>query len=437
MNYFIYERYSYGCKIVKLKLYLSKLIENNYYKHKIPKDISENNVLDIYFKFPILKKNEIIDNIEVYVSDEFKKCIKDCDIHDLLTEVKTLSSNHHKHFVCGNNVWNIEFTTGSTGKPFPVVKSIKTRVIESLYLLKKRREIFPKASFDNGFLFLHPTNADIASLDLWKFKEEDIAYIVNAWKEHPPKWIFGTPLIFYKYAEYMDKNNCEIFKESPLEFLEYTSQNISCEKMALISKEFNCRIINNYGSREFWNIAYQCRNGNLHINDDYLVVDLVDDSGKIITEYNQTGYVIITHLKNFDMPLFKYYLGDRARIVENNCTCGCRGDIIELVEDREFYKLKNTPFYGNKIFRRVMRGLYFHDYFDDVDNIKIIQDQEFHLTIFVNKKKINDAKFEKCFIDKIRQIVPCFDEFNVDFVYEYPFSNDESHFKEIIFKSMI
>lgn len=417
--------------------YVKRLEEHDFYKNKIPKDITEENIWEFYNEFPIENKQNIVENIDKYVSKEFRDSIQEYNIHSLLSGVTDLSGNHDKRIVTPQKVWNIEFTTGSTGKPFPIVKSPKTRMIESKYLFKKRQEIYNLSDISNGFLFLHPIREDIASMNLWTFEEKDMEYIVREWERKPPKWIFATPLIFLKYAEYINKTNRTIFNHNQLEFIEYTSQSINDDEKELLSNVYRCKIISNYGSREFWNIAYQCVNGNLHVNDEYLLLNLVDDEGNIIRDYNIVGNVIITHLKNFDMPLFKYYLGDRARLLKNNCSCGCASDIIEFVPDREIYKLKNTSLYGNKVFRRVMRGLYFHDYFFDIKKVKIVQDGDYHLTVYLDKTQTNDDVFERRFIFRTSLIVPEFNKFKVDFSYSYPFSNDDYRFKEIIFKSIV
>lgn len=426
-------------KIVEKKLisFLERIANNVYYKNIIDSDyLTSSSIWDYYEHLPILKKEEVIDNIYDYVSDDFKLNVN-VDLKKLLIDVCDLTSNHDKQVLIKKQLWSIEFTTGSTGKPFPIIKSPRTRMIESMYLLKKRKENFSETLINNGFLFLHPTRPDVLAMNLWDFNEKDMDIIINDWEKNPPKWIFATPLIFYKYAEHIKRKNYDVFKGKSLEFIEYTSQNMSNKQKKLIDEIFNCKIFSNYGSREFWNIAYECINGNLHINNEYLLIDIIDDEGNLIKEYNQIGDVIITNLINYDIPLLKYHLGDRAMLIKNNCNCGCNEDIIKLVPERDNEKLKNTNLYGSQVFRRVMRGIYFHDYFDDINKIKIIQDDEYHLTVYIDKNKKNDQYFENRFIYRTNLVVDDFDKFKITFVYTYPFSNEDYRFKEIIFKSKI
>lgn len=421
----------------KLISFLKRIADNDYYKGIINSNYLTPSMLWSYYSYlPIMKKEDVVSNIYDYVSNDFKLNIN-VDLKKLLIDVCDLTNNHDKQMLIDKQIWNIEFTTGSTGKPFPIIKSPRTRMIESMYLLKKRRENFSKVQISNGFLFLHPTRPDILAMNLWEFKEEDMDFIINDWINNRPKWIFATPLVFYKYAEYIKRKQYDIFTEKPLEFIEYTSQSMNDEQKKIIDEIFNCKIFSNYGSREFWNIAYECINGNLHINNEYLIIDIIDDEGNLINNYNIIGDVVITNLINYDMPLLKYHLGDRAMLIKNNCNCGCNSDIIKLVPQCDNGKLKNTNLYGSQVFRRVMRGIYFHDYFDDVNKIKIIQDDEYHLTVYIDKKNIKDQHFETRFIYRTKLIVDNFDKFKITFVYEYPFFNEDYRFKEVIFKSII
>lgn len=422
------------------KLYelLNELSSNDYYKNQIHRnDFNKGNIWQYYLDIPFIKKQEILDNLEDYISIKFKAAISSDELDELLKNVVDLSNNHDKQIIINNDTWHIEFTTGSTGKPFPIIKSPKTRMLESIYLHKKRKCIYPLAKVNNGFLFLHSSRKDILSMNLWAFLYEDMKYIVDSWINNPPKWIFATPLIFDNYARLIKKMKPNLFYDNKLKFIEYTSQHFNDDQRDLISETFNCPVISNYGSREFWNIAYQCPYGNMHVNNDYLIINLIDEEGNIINEYNKTGDVIVTNLINSDMPLLKYYLGDRARMIESRCECGCDADIIQLMPERENEKLKNTPYYGSKVFRRVMRGIYFHDFFEDIKKIKIIQDEAYHLTVYLDKIKINDRDFEEKFVNRTHLIVPEFDKFKVDFEYNFPYENEEFRFKEIIFKSII
>ena len=422
----------------KLLFFLKKISNNKYYKQYIDFDkLDINNVWDVYLNLPIMEKNRVIDNIYNYFSDEFYDDCKNLDLNSVFFETKTMSKNHDKIINGIKNKWVVEFTTGSTGIPFPIVKSSSVKMVESAYLLKQRKKYDRGISLNNGFKFIHSLQPELSEVDIWKFKDEDKKRVVECWMINKPRWMLATPLIYSKYADYMIKNHIDIFSMNEMSFLEYTSQAMLPEERKKIQSVYKCPLVSSFGTRECWNIAFECTKGNLHVNSDYLIVDLVDDDGKIIDEYDKEGNVLITHLANIHMPLIKYKFGDRAKKLRIKCSCGNASEILCFCPDRENARLVNTPYYGTNIFRRVMRGIYFHDYITDIENISIIQDDNFHISVYIDKQQENDQFFEKCFVDRVRSVVPEINKFCISFIYGPFLLNEMKNCKSVIFKNTI
>lgn len=421
----------------KLSLHFQRLLKNKYYRNIIKSTPFDNqDIWCFYENLPIMKKADILENINDFVSDDF---IQSSSLapDKLLDEIRNLSSNHDFSLSKDDVSWTVEFTTGSTGKPFPVIKSSKTKFLESRYLLKKRKEIDSRANINNGFLFLHPNLEYIKSLDLWKFNEKDMRNIIEIWADKKPLWMFATPMIYANYAKYINELDLDLFGDGNLSFIEYTSQGVTSDQKESFSHIYNCKLINNFGSREFWNIAYECPHGKLHLNDEYLLVDVIDECGNIINVYGKTGDIIITNFINRDMPFTKYYLGDKAKIIKNNCSCGCQSDILELELQNDGDMMKGSGLSGSKTFRRVMRGIYFHDYINDIKKIRVVQESENEFAVYLEKEKINDTYFEERFLNRASLIIPNFSNYKVSFIYSFPFESTDYRFKEVIFKSNI
>jgi phenylacetate-CoA ligase len=259
--------------------------------------------------------------------------------------------------------------------------------------------------------------------------------IIELWVRENPLWMFATPMIYTNYAKYINELRLKPFNKGNLSFIEYTSQDITPDQEELLSSVYNCKLINNFGSREFWNIAYECPHGKLHLNDEYLLVDVIDEYGNIINTYGKTGDIIITDFINRDMPFTKYYLGDKAKIIKNNCNCGCKSDILELELQNDGDIIKNTGLSGSRIFRRVMRGIYFHDNISDIKRIKVVQESEKEFLVYLEKEKISDTYFEERFLNRANLITPDFSSYKVSFLYSFPFESTDYRFKEVIFNS--
>lgn len=422
----------------KLLAFFRRISDNLYYKEMIDFDsINLMNIWDYYFDLPVMDKNRVFDNIHSYFSRDFYEDCKEVDLEAVFFDMEGLSKNHDKVINGNKNKWMVEFTTGTTGKPFPVVKASSTRMIESAYLLKQRKRRDSSVNLQNGFKFLHSWQPELNGIDVWKFNEEDIKCITDIWLQDKPKWMLATPLIYSKYAEYILNNGINVFEENDLSFLEYTSQYMQQEEQEKIKRVFQCPLVSSFGSRECWNMAYECSEGNLHVNNEYLLVDIVDENGKVIIDSEIEGNVIITHLANMHMPFIKYIFDDRAKKKRVKCKCGNESEIICFCQGRESSKLVNTPYYGTNIFRRVMRGIYFHDNISDIKNICIIQDEDYHISVFVEKGKLNDIFFEKRFVERTKSVVPEIDNFKISFIYGSYISNEVKNCKSEIFKNIL
>lgn len=397
------------------------------FKKQLSGDVNKRLVLDTYDSIPVLDKNEIINKLEYTV--DMDNLSKKKIIYEMMND-SGMTQNHDKKI---DHQWSIEFTSGTSGKRFPILKSARTKMIESRYLLKKRKEINRNATLNNAFLFLHTNQEMIRNMNLWEFKESDLDLLGEALLDRDKYWIFATPLIYKKMVQWLINNKKEV-ELSKILFCEYTSQGLEEEEKTKYSSIFKTRFINNYGTREFWNIAYECKEGNLHINDEYLYVGLIDENGKMIREDGEVGNIVITHFANKEMCFLKYKLGDRGVFISDTCPCGCTSKIIRLVGDRQNEMLINTKHSGKSVFRRVMRGLYFEDKINDIKIIKIVQDGPYHISVYMDKELGRDEWFENRFVHRVGRIVENVEEFTFDFSYFIPQKLIENYtFKENIF----
>lgn len=89
-----------------------------------------------------------------------------------------------------------------------------------------------------------------------------------------------------------------------------------------IEQAFNAPVYDNYSSREFA-IAAECNQHNgLHVNDELLFVEILNDQNNRVTA-NEVGRVIITDLFNLSFPFIRYEIGDLAEWGnEIKCSCG-------------------------------------------------------------------------------------------------------------------
>jgi phenylacetate-coenzyme A ligase PaaK-like adenylate-forming protein len=107
-------------------------------------------------------------------------------------------------------------------------------------------------------------------------------------------------------------------------------EQLSAEQRSRIHAAFGCRVHNNYGSSEFYAMAWECAHGRLHLNHDWLILEPVDRQLRPVLPGEVSHSVLLTNLANRTQPLIRYRLGDSLRFLPEPCGCGSRFPAIEV-----------------------------------------------------------------------------------------------------------
>lgn len=89
-----------------------------------------------------------------------------------------------------------------------------------------------------------------------------------------------------------------------------------------IEQAFACPLHNEYGASECLTIGYGCREGWLHVNADWAILEPVERDGSPTPPGMLSHTVLLTNLANGLQPIIRYDLGDRVRLREGPCACG-------------------------------------------------------------------------------------------------------------------
>lgn len=112
------------------------------------------------------------------------------------------------------------------------------------------------------------------------------------------------------------------------------AETVDEELREAIKERWNINIDDTYSAEECGVIAIQCpSHGNYHIQTESLLVEILDDAGKLCPP-GQEGAVVITTLGNFATPLIRYAIGDRA-IAGKACGCGRSQPVLTRILGRE------------------------------------------------------------------------------------------------------
>lgn len=89
-----------------------------------------------------------------------------------------------------------------------------------------------------------------------------------------------------------------------------------------IEDAFGCRVADEYGASECMSIACGCREGWLHVNADWVVLEPVDDDCRPTPPGEPSRTVLLTNLANRVQPIIRYDLGDSVVVKPGPCACG-------------------------------------------------------------------------------------------------------------------
>ncbi|HEX4599464.1 MAG TPA: phenylacetate--CoA ligase family protein [Burkholderiaceae bacterium] len=99
-------------------------------------------------------------------------------------------------------------------------------------------------------------------------------------------------------------------------------ETLSRRDRAEITGAFGCPVIDDYGSSEFLNIAFDCGCGGLHVNRDWAILEPIDREGRPVPDGTPSASVLLTNLANFVQPVIRYDLGDSVTVLTEPCACG-------------------------------------------------------------------------------------------------------------------
>ena len=380
--------------MLKLLCYLKRNIP--FYDKYIPNDIL-NSINETYGKIifeslPVIDRSIVNNNFEDFISSSFPR--------KLLVEIKSQvgdSTKEYRYVADGIEYW-VECTSGTTGMPLIIIKSTEERVKLGASLWRMRRK-FSDVLPEELFCFMHnkkggyPFPIDEINLEYKKIKE------LQFLEKQRYKWWHVFPVQLEKYVEYI--SSFEILLQN-LEVIECNGAFISRSDMQRYSEIFNCRVANNYGCREVWNIAYSCRQGNLHLNDDNIIFELIDSEGEVISNPYQIGEIVVSSKNLKVMPFIRYKTGDYGFYEEGGC-CADVSKVINLDTNRN--RIMGTNLCGTDVFRTVIFDLQ-HEYgINKFESINVVQDKINEFKVFVRNCSENRNVFEVVFEKNVTRVL--------------------------------
>lgn len=132
----------------------------------------------------------------------------------------------------------------------------------------------------------------------------------------------GYPSMLYEFARFINRRHPG---EGRLSFslVKATSEKIYPRFNDEAVRAFGRKMTSEYGSAEAGIIAFECPEGNMHVNMEHVLVEQDD------------GEIIVTNLLSHSFPFIRYRLGDIIEMPDGiECSCGRKSPVITEVSGR-------------------------------------------------------------------------------------------------------
>lgn len=185
-----------------------------------------------------------------------------------------------------------------------VIKSIEERIKLGRNLWKLRNAFYP-ASPDKMLYFIHKPQEIIYPVTFFRdgYEPENAINEIEFINASSYTWWHTCTRLLDAYMNIIKKSEIQCNFEN-LKVIENNAAFLSEKNRNKYELFYQCKVANNYGCRELWNIAYDCRDRFLHINEDVIFFELIDKNDNAITEPNKIGKVVLTSYYLKEMPFY-------------------------------------------------------------------------------------------------------------------------------------
>ena len=151
-------------------------------------------------------------------------------------------------------------------------------------------------------------------------------------RERRPKMLFGYPSAISHIALRAEQRGVRL-DDLGVKVVFCTSERLYDHQRETISRLFGCPVANGYGGRDAGFIAHECPSGNMHITAEDIVVEIIDEAGRVLPP-GQSGEIVVTHLATRDYPFIRYCTGDIGTLGDEACPCGRGLPILKDIQGR-------------------------------------------------------------------------------------------------------
>jgi len=258
-----------------------------------------------------------------------------------------LRKDINKVFTLPKSKGIVSKTGGTTGKSLEVIFT-KEDMQERFAMLDDFRNRFgyklgKRTAWFSGKNLL--TVKDIKKNRFWKtdiiykvryystfhIKKDYLKHYVEDLINYQPEYFVGFPSTILEIAKYGLRNGYD-YPEGVTKAVFPTAETITPEMRSHIESFFKTKMYDQYASSEGAPFIFECLNGNLHLELQSGVFEVLDDNNQPV----QSGRLIVTSFTTKGTPLIRYDIGDKITLEDEDkkCNCGNNNPLVKEIQGR-------------------------------------------------------------------------------------------------------
>ena len=309
----------------RLKELISYVKGNSPYFAALYEHIDENAPLS---ELPVTNKKEMMTHFDQWMTD---RSITKAKVEHFMSDISNVGTKLDGKYL-------VYTTSGSTGNPCVVLYDESTINVSSAigvirsFARKEDMTAFIKSGkktialfADNGFylgcgsvrynLRKMPWKKNVMkTFEVRKPTDE----IVNVLNEFQPSMIGCYPTAMEVLADEQEKGRLNI---KPA-IIMTGGEKLNDDVREHLSNVFGCYVQTNYSCTEGGTMACECTAHHFHINDDWVILEAVDENNKPVPFGTQSSKVLLTNLANRICPIIRFEITDRVVLHDEPCECG-------------------------------------------------------------------------------------------------------------------
>ncbi len=179
------------------------------------------------------------------------------------------------------------------------------------------------AAFNRSFAGAHFANRNIPV-------STSMSEIVTTLNKAQPGILFGYPSALHMLTNEAAEGRLAIAPR----YLVAGSEPLLPEIRTAVERTWGAPIINTWGASEGGALGVSCELGGMHLSDDLLIIEPVDDDGRAVPPGATAAKIYLTNLYNHTLPLIRYEITDEVTLGHQPCPCGSAFRLVGDIQGR-------------------------------------------------------------------------------------------------------